>query len=165
MPNFINDFQIHDESENAREAIEIYDTIKEGGSIWILGHLMQVPASSHFFTLSRFWKISITNLFLSLLNTRFLPSYSFATIDSRNKLSTHIYRIFVYLYHSHLHKLYRKLSFTRELPRNKVILNLYEESWKLVMRKKKKEVSDFTLTGTFHFYNISHHLITNKFVA
>ena len=33
-------------SENAREANEVYDAIKEGGSTRILGHLMRVPASS-----------------------------------------------------------------------------------------------------------------------
>jgi hypothetical protein len=37
-------FQIHGESENAREANEMYDDIKEGGSTRILGHLMRAPA-------------------------------------------------------------------------------------------------------------------------
>jgi hypothetical protein len=43
-------FQICSESENVREANEIYDAIKEG-STRILGHLMRVPASSYFFAL------------------------------------------------------------------------------------------------------------------
>jgi hypothetical protein len=58
---------IYSESENAREANEMYDAIKEGGSTRILGHLMRVPASHYFFALSHFRKISITNLFLYLL--------------------------------------------------------------------------------------------------
>ncbi len=33
-------FQIHSKSENARQANEMYDAIKEGGSTQILGHLM-----------------------------------------------------------------------------------------------------------------------------
>ncbi len=44
-------FQIHSESENDREANEMYDAIKEGGSTQILGHLMRVLASSYFFAL------------------------------------------------------------------------------------------------------------------
>ena len=47
-------FQIHSESENDKEANEIYDAIKEGGSTRILGHFMRVPASSYFFVLSDF---------------------------------------------------------------------------------------------------------------
>jgi hypothetical protein len=43
-----------DFTENVREASEIYDAIKEGGSTRILGHLMQVPASNYFFTLTHF---------------------------------------------------------------------------------------------------------------
>jgi hypothetical protein len=50
-----------------KQESEIYDAIKEGGSILILGHLMRIPASSYFFALSRFRKISIANLFLYLL--------------------------------------------------------------------------------------------------
>ncbi len=45
-------FQIHSESKNAREANEMYDAIKEGGSTRILDHLMRVPASNYFFALS-----------------------------------------------------------------------------------------------------------------
>ena len=37
--------------KNAREANEIYDAIKEGGSTRILGHLMRIPASSYLFAL------------------------------------------------------------------------------------------------------------------
>ncbi|GES82934.1 hypothetical protein RCL_jg27811.t1 [Rhizophagus clarus] len=54
-------FQIHSELENAREANEIYDTIKEEGSTRILGHLMRVPASSYFFALLHLRKISEIN--------------------------------------------------------------------------------------------------------
>ena len=50
--NWMIIFRIHSESENVREANEIYDAIKEGGSMRILGHLMQVPASNYFFAFS-----------------------------------------------------------------------------------------------------------------
>ena len=55
-------------SESAREANEMYDAIKEGGIMQILGHLMRVPASSYFFALLHLRKVStITNLFILLL--------------------------------------------------------------------------------------------------
>ena len=58
-------FQIHSESENAREANEMYDAIKEGGSTRILGHLMRVPASNYFFALSFIMNFYI-NCFFSI---------------------------------------------------------------------------------------------------
>jgi hypothetical protein len=71
---------MHNELENTREANEMYDAIKEGGSTRILCHLMRVPASSYFFTLSHFRKISTANLFL-LLTKRFTSLYSFTTLN------------------------------------------------------------------------------------
>ncbi len=47
-----------------QEKDEIYDTIKEGGSMQILGHLMRVLASNYFFAVRI---ISTDNLFLHLL--------------------------------------------------------------------------------------------------
>lgn len=64
--------------KNAREANEMYDAIKEGGST---RHLMRVPAQNYFLAYLHFQKLSIANLFLSpYLTTRF------HFLQTRNKL-------------------------------------------------------------------------------
>src|SRR6266498_5971943 len=69
-------FQIY-KIGNAIEANEMYDAIKEGGSTWILGHLMRVPAPHYFFALRI---ISTDNLFLHLLlTTRFSATLLYYT--------------------------------------------------------------------------------------
>ena len=103
--------------ENAREANEIYDAIKEGGSMRILGHLMRVPASSYFFALSYLRKISKTNLFILLTFLRFFSLYSFSTLDFRNKLSHTNIRLST-VYHNHPHILYKIIFPIRELPQD-----------------------------------------------
>ncbi|GBC45892.2 hypothetical protein RIR_jg22206.t1 [Rhizophagus irregularis DAOM 181602=DAOM 197198] len=49
---------------------------------------------------------------------------------------THIYRIFVYLYHSHPHRLYNRLFPAREL-RDEIISKLYEEFSEISNRLKE----------------------------
>ena len=57
ISNIIFSELYYSEVKNIREANEIYDAIKEGGSTQILGHLMRVPASSYFFTLLHLRKV------------------------------------------------------------------------------------------------------------
>ncbi len=53
---FINIFGYIKKNEKNAKVNKMYDTIKEGGSMRILGHLMRIPASSYFFLYHTFEK-------------------------------------------------------------------------------------------------------------